>query len=191
MKNKISISTLIIFLILIIPTFILAQNLYNLNTSSFKLYSSALMNSGTIPLNNVSSKEYKGKDMSVPLSWSGAPEGTKSFAIFMYDLNPASKDYVHWTVVNIPSNISEIKEGASMTIDLPKGAMELTNSSGLFRYSAPCPPVGSGSHEYKLIIYALSTDKLTMTAPSTLKKFQTAIEGNVLASSEVSGFFGN
>jgi Raf kinase inhibitor-like YbhB/YbcL family protein len=190
MKNKVRILVMIVFLVLSMPTFILAQNLYNPNGLSFNLYSSALTSNGTIPLNNVCSKQYMGKDMSVPLSWSGGPQNTKSYAIFMYDLNPIAKNYVHWAVINIPSNINEIKEGASMTLNMPKGAIELTNSSGRFGYAPPCPPANTGVHQYKLILYALSTNRLTLSAPTTIKKFQAALEGNVLASSELSGYFG-
>jgi phosphatidylethanolamine-binding protein (PEBP) family uncharacterized protein len=73
----------------------------------FESYS---FNSGdTIPVKFVCKKILGGKNISIPIEWSGAPSGTKSFAIFMYDLNPVARNFVHWSVINIPNNINQLK----------------------------------------------------------------------------------
>jgi phosphatidylethanolamine-binding protein (PEBP) family uncharacterized protein len=44
-----------------------------------------------------------GKNISPALSWSGAPNGTKSFALSIYDPDaPTGSGYWHWVVFNIP-----------------------------------------------------------------------------------------
>lgn len=151
--------------------------------------SSAYTNASQIPVQYACSKVSGGKDLSIPLEWSGAPKDTKSYAVFMYDLNPVANNFVHWAAINIPSNVTALKEGASRTQNMPLGSLELPNSAGGNGYEGPCPPVGTGKHEYKITVYALNTQTLNLSGPVTLDQFQAAINGKVLGQSELTGYF--
>jgi Raf kinase inhibitor-like YbhB/YbcL family protein len=97
------------------------------------------------------------------LSWTNAPEGTKSFAVTMYDPDaPTGSGWWHWLIFDIPVNATELKQNAG-NIDqaiAPAGAVQSITDFGKAGYGGPCPPVGHGFHQYIITVYALKTDKL-------------------------------
>lgn len=102
-----------------------------------------------------------GENVSPSLEWSGAPKDTKSFAITVYDPDaPTGSGWWHWTVVNIPSNVMTIEEGASGSKKLPAGSVEGRTDFGSAGYGGACPPPGDKPHRYIFTVYALKTDKL-------------------------------
>lgn len=155
---------------------------FNLNSTSF--------NAGdTIPTKYVCTRIPGGENISIPLQWSGAPPETKSYAILIYDLNPVAKNFIHWAVINIPSNVTKFNEGASLTPNMPNGTIELKNTSGNIGYAGPCPPKGTGKHEYKTIVYALNVENINLSGSISLSKFQSAIKDNIISQAELSGYF--
>jgi Raf kinase inhibitor-like YbhB/YbcL family protein len=108
-----------------------------------------------------------GKNQSPQLSWANAPEGTKSFAITMYDPDaPTGSGFWHWVVFDIPANSNELVTNAgNITLSLaPKGAIQSVTNYGANGYGGPCPPEGHGLHQYIFTVYALKTDKLGLDA---------------------------
>ncbi|MFH7002049.1 YbhB/YbcL family Raf kinase inhibitor-like protein [Flavobacterium bizetiae] len=103
-----------------------------------------------------------GENQSPELSWKNAPEGTKSFAITMYDPDaPTGSGFWHWIVFDIPANITELVTNAGTKNNLiPKGAIQSITDYGIKGFGGPCPPVGHGFHQYIITVYALKTDKL-------------------------------
>ncbi|MBC5838022.1 YbhB/YbcL family Raf kinase inhibitor-like protein [Flavobacterium muglaense] len=104
-----------------------------------------------------------GDNLSPQLSWANAPEGTKSFAVTMYDPDaPTGSGFWHWVVVDIPSNVNELVQNAgNVTLNLtPKGVIQSTTDYGIKGFGGPCPPEGHGYHEYIITVFALKTDKL-------------------------------
>ena len=121
-----------------------------------------------------------GKDISPQLSWSGAPEDTKSFALSCIDPDAPMGDFIHWFIYNIPAATAEIPQGGS----LPAGAQEVVNDFGKTPYGGPCPP--SGTHRYFFVLYALKVSDLgTVNKKDFLKK----VKENQLATAEIIGLY--
>ncbi len=96
-----------------------------------------------------------GGNHSPALVWTGAPAGTKSFALLVND-SDAPGGFWHWALIDIPASVSALAEGAAA----PNGARTLVNDFGDFGYSGPCPPSGAGPHHYHFVLYALDVAKL-------------------------------
>ena len=89
-----------------------------------------------------------GAKVNPPLTWSGAPPGTKSVALIVDDSSAPITPYIYWLVFDISPGTTDIQEGL-----LPTGARQAQNSKGSADYQAPCP---SGRHSYRFTIYALN-----------------------------------
>ena len=105
-----------------------------------------------------------GEDYNPQLSWTGAPPGTKSFALINDDPDAPVGLWTHWLVKNIPANTTSIKENS-----VP--GVEVTNSWGIKKYKGPKPP--SGTHRYYFKLYACNVEKMKA---NTLEQFYKEIE---------------
>ena len=130
-----------------------------------------------------------GGNTSPQLSWSGAPAGTKSFALTMYDPDaPTGSGWWHWLVVNIPASTTKLDAGASGK-NLPAGALELRTDFGKPGYGGPCPPPGP-PHRYVITISALKIEKLDLDAQSSGAMAGFMINQNKLASAKLTVRYG-
>jgi Raf kinase inhibitor-like YbhB/YbcL family protein len=130
-----------------------------------------------------------GQNISLPLAWSGAPAGTKSFALSIVDPHPVANNWVHWLVINLPAATKALDEGASGK-KMPAGAIELNSSWGKPGYGGPQPPQGTGDHPYVVTIYALSVPRLDLKVNTSLSEFTKALEGKVLGSGKITSYYG-
>jgi hypothetical protein len=130
-----------------------------------------------------------GKNLSIPLTWSNVPTGTRSFALSMVDPHPVARNWVHWLVINIPLQVTSLEEGASRK-KMPWGSTELKNSFRDIGYGGPQPPKGTGEHPYEITIYALDVGKLDLGVNTSLSDFRKAIEGKVIGSASITGKYG-
>lgn len=110
-----------------------------------------------------------GKDLSPQLAWSGFPEGTKSFAITMYDPDaPTASGFWHWAVYNVAASVTSVEEGAGTDASkLPKGAVTLSNELRDKAYTGCAPPKGHGPHRYYFVVHALDVEKLELPEEAT------------------------
>ena len=157
-------------------------------SAKLKLHSSAFEDGKTIPTKYAYTYIPGGKNISIPLSWSGAPAETKSFALAIVDLHPIANNWVHWFVINMPKNVTSLPESAS-TKHMPSGSKELYNSFGELGFGGPGPPKGSGAHKYEITLYALNVEKLELTDNASLIAFKKAIEGKVVATAKIIGVY--
>lgn len=126
------------------------------------------LESNTLGGNSTSVEEFNGfgctgENTSPQLSWSNAPEGTKSFAITMYDPDaPTGSGWWHWVVFDIPSNVNSLlKNAGNIEKELmPKDAIQSLTNYGVPGYRGPCPPENHGFHQYIITVHALKVDKL-------------------------------
>lgn len=104
-----------------------------------------------------------GENKSPQLSWTNAPEGTKSFAVTMYDVDaPTGSGWWHWLIFDIAANQTELKQAAgNIALNLaPTGTIQSLTDFGQPGYGGPCPPQGHGFHQYVITVFALKTGKL-------------------------------
>jgi len=152
--------------------------------SAFKLTSSDLK--GTFQQSQVfNAFGCTGGNMSPQLSWTGAPAGTKSFALTMYDPDaPTGSGWWHWVVVNLPASTTTLEAGKA----LPAGALETRTDFGKPGYGGPCPPPGA-PHHYVLTVYALKVEKLDLDAQASGAMAGFMINQNKLASAKLTATY--
>jgi Raf kinase inhibitor-like YbhB/YbcL family protein len=125
-----------------------------------------------------------GRDISPPLAWTGAPEGTKSLAIICDDPDAPVGTWVHWVLFNIPATANELPQSIPPDKLLEDGSRHGINDFRKFGYGGPCPP--GGTHRYYFKIYALDTE-FTQEPGLTKAELLKAMEGHVLAEGQLMG----
>jgi len=93
-----------------------------------------------------------GRNVSPALAWSAPPARTKSLVLTIIDLTPRPHQWSHWIVVGLPPAAGGLPRGVRA---LPAGARAIAGNFGDAFYDGPCPPAGSGVHEYQITIWAL------------------------------------
>ncbi|HEV7245875.1 MAG TPA: YbhB/YbcL family Raf kinase inhibitor-like protein [Shinella sp.] len=146
------------------PVFLLAIVMANAaSAQDFKLSSSSIAEGAQLASSFVfAGFGCEGGNQSPQLSWSGAPEGTKSFAITAYDPDaPTGSGWWHWNAVNIPASVTSLELGASGDGKMPAGTVEIANDYGAAGFGGACPPPGE-VHRYVFTVHALATDRLEL-----------------------------
>lgn len=122
------------------------------------------------------------------LAWSGAPEGTKSFAITLFDPDaPTGSGFWHWTVANIPADVSEIPAGGPV----PSGAVEGRTDYGAQGFGGAAPPPGHGPHRYIFTVFAVDVDSLPVTPEDSGAKYGFNLHFHTLAKATLTATYEN
>jgi Raf kinase inhibitor-like YbhB/YbcL family protein len=117
-----------------------------------------------------------GKNLSPQISWSGAPQGTKSYVVTMYDPDaPTGSGRWHWVLANVPGDIHELKKGAGS----PGGTLEVRGDTGMPGYLGACPPEGQ-THNYLITVHALKVDRLELPPTATPAMLGFMVQGSSL-----------
>ena len=153
---------------------------------TFELTSPAFTSGGAIP------RKYTcdGEDVSPPLAWSGAPAGTRSFALIVDDPDapdPAAPKtvWVHWVLYDLPADATAVPEGIPPE-RLPRGTQGGVNDWKRTGWGGPCPPIGR--HRYFHHLYALDARLGDLGKPDKAA-LERAMRGHVLARAELIGTY--
>jgi len=126
-----------------------------------------------------------GRDISPSLSWSGAPQRTKSFALICHDPDAPNRNWVHWVAYNIPASTTALPQGAGS----PSGnsVKQGTNSFRKEGWGGPSPPAGK-PHRYVFDVYALNSVLGDLHSPRD-DQLRAAMSGHVLAVGQLMGVY--
>jgi len=131
-----------------------------------------------------------GGNHSPALQWSGAPRGTKSFAVTMYDLyQPPQSGWWHWIVYDLPASTAGLVQDAGKAggAGLPAGARQGTPDGDAPQphYYGPCPDEGDPPHHYVITVYALSVDHLGLPPTATAADVDYVITGKMIGKASI------
>lgn len=127
-----------------------------------------------------------GDDVSPPLAWEGAPEGTEGFVLIVDDPDAPMGAWVHWVVYDLPPGTRELGEAVPPRTILAAGGTHGENSWGKIGYGGPCPP--GGTHRYVFKLYALDA-RLGLDPGSGKRAVVRAMEDHVLEEARLTGTF--
>jgi hypothetical protein len=134
-----------------------------------------------------------GDNISPQLTWTGAPEGTQSYAITMYDPDaPTGSGWWHWVVFDLPADVKGLPLGAGTPgkAGMPKGAVQSRTDYGKPCYGGPCPPKGHGPHQYIITVYALKTAKLGLDADASPAVVGFTLNSQMIAKASIVFYYG-
>ena len=133
-----------------------------------------------------------GENKSPQLSWENAPEGTKSFAVTMYDPDaPTGSGWWHWLAFDIPSNVTELVENAgnpSLNL-MPSSVIQSITDYGEKGYGGPCPPEDHGIHQYVFTVYALRVESLGLDADTNAAVVGFNLWNNTIAKASIVSYY--
>lgn len=170
-----------------------------------------------------------GQNISPSISWSKGPRDTKSYAIVLYDTDSPAEhremmnkegqtmtaavkrhDFYHWILVDIPPNVTSLKEGADSNARVMHGKPATPAAAGVrglndytkvtasneamkgqyYGYDGPCPPWNDDIvHHYHFTVYALSVKSLGLPKDFDGPAALDAMKGKILAQGEALGLY--
>jgi Raf kinase inhibitor-like YbhB/YbcL family protein len=144
--------------------------------------STAFMANGSIPARHAFTGCGAGASNRSPaLAWTGAPAGTRSFALILDDSDAPGGTFTHWLLYNIPGTSTMLPEGVAAR-DFPQAR----NDFGNLQYDGPCPPPPR-EHRYSFRVYALSVPTLDVPEGASAAAFASLLARHTIARGELVG----
>lgn len=131
-----------------------------------------------------------GEDRSPALEWRGAPDGTRSYVLTVYDPDaPTGSGFWHWSVRDIPGSATSLAANAGDPLSglLPGGAVHGDNEIRMQRFLGAAPPQGHGEHRYFFTLTALSVEKLEVDEGATPAIVGFSLLGSILGRAHLMG----
>lgn len=151
------------------------------SSGKLRLATSAFKVGGAIP------KKFTcdGADTSPALDWNDPPPGTRSFALIADDPDAPGGTFTHWLVYDLPAGQRRLPEGIARGGEIQGGGLQGVNDFQKTGYAGPCPPPGK-AHRYYFRLYALD-GKVNLRPAASRQELEPALQGHVLAHSEIMG----
>jgi Raf kinase inhibitor-like YbhB/YbcL family protein len=150
------------------------------------LTSSAIQDNGALATKNACSDKERspncvGENISPPLAWSNPPDGTKSFALLLFDPEGRAPAGVsHMVVYGIPADVKGFAEGElSKPSDKFVGGKSTMNQ-GI--YFGPGTPPNTDWHHYTWTIIATDLDPKALQPGMTREELAAALKDHVKGS---------
>ncbi len=134
----------------------------------------------------------EGENISPRLFWENAPEGTKSFAVTVYDPDaPTGAGWWHWLIFNIPSAVTSLELNAGNVESglAPEGSIQSVTSFGQVGFGGACPPEDDPPHAYIFTVYALGVESLGLDANATPSLVGFYLNHNLLAKASLIAYY--
>ena len=162
--------------------------------SNFTLSSPDIPSGGSVPAHfEFDGFGCSGRNESPALHWSGAPEGTKSFALTVYDPDaPSGSGWWHWFVIDIAADTAGLAPNAGVKGggSLPQAARQIRNDYGAYAWGGLCPPPGDKPHRYVFTVHALGVDRLDIPDDASAAVAGFMVNANTLAKASFTSTYG-
>ena len=119
------------------------------------------------------------------LSWSGAPDGTLSYALTVFDPDaPTGSGWWHWIAFDIPAAVTALERGEGVRAPV----RQWQNDYGYAGYGGPCPPPGA-AHRYVFTVHALDVPTLDVPDDATSAQCRFTLLGHSLETASFTATF--
>lgn len=160
---------------------------------TFTLTATTFNDGETLPKKHVYNQGgYGGENSSPALKWENAPEGTKSFALSVYDPDaPTGSGFWHWYVINIPADVTELAEGAGSpsSPSVPNAARQMSNDIAEQGFVGAFPPQGDAPHRYIFTVYALGVEHIDLPDNATTAFTGFNVKANAIAEASITAHY--
>jgi Raf kinase inhibitor-like YbhB/YbcL family protein len=127
---------------------------------SFEVSSTDLVDGAVMPMLHVHGS-VGGQDISPQLAWTGAPAGTRGYAVTCLDPDaPTGCGFWHWSVVDLPASVTELARGAGTSDAALPGGFHAGTDFGAASYGGAAPPQGDHPHRYMFVVHAMDVEHL-------------------------------